>query len=186
MRTFVGIPLPGSFREWMQGFGAAVKCFDSPVRVVPPKTCHVTLCFLGDIQPVHVDVLADRLKTTVARHRALNIDLDCLGVFRHGEDPSVLWAGCSRENRALSELAAAVGEACSDIMKRNRERFLLHVTLARFVGSGGVVDTRTMSRAFPGPYSFLATHVVLFESILGLGTPEYRSLLSIPLPSVAE
>ena len=186
MRTFVGIPLPSSFHPWMQTLEAAAKRVDLPVRTVPAETCHITLCFLGDIQARHVDALTGPLTSAVAGSHVLNVRLDTLGVFKHGDRQSVLWAGSSQESREASDLAAAVDEACSRIVRRTREPFLLHVTVARFHRLAPTVDAHAISQSFPGPYAFLATQVVLFESRLGLGAPVYCPLLSLPLPAVAE
>jgi 2'-5' RNA ligase len=98
-------------------------------RAVPASSLHVTLVFLGEVDPSRVGELVRAAE--LARGRPFDLSLDRVGGFARAR---VAWAGARQPPEALLEFQA-------DLERRVREAgfspddrpFALHLTLARRV-----------------------------------------------------
>ncbi len=139
MRLFVAIDLPEDVKECLSDLQSALP----NARWVDPDGMHLTLRFIGDLDPRQAEDVDDVLSGVSGRPFALR--LKGLGTF--GRPLRSLWVG-AEPNAALSALAekvdAALGRLRLDMDKR---KFTPHVTLARF-------------REPPGPAleSYMQTH----------------------------
>lgn len=98
-------------------------------RVVAPENLHLTLAFLGDRPNPVLEDLHSALEEIAAPGFA--VELAGLGIFG-GARPRSLHAAV-RPNPALKHLRAKVQQAARDTgIDLPRERFVPHVTLARF------------------------------------------------------
>lgn len=145
---------------------------------VPAERWHLTLAFLGDVDPDRVDPLAQRLARTAARHPALTLSFAGAGTFpRRHAHARVVWTGVFGDRRELGLLAAGVVAAAS------RERIAVddrpyrpHLTLARVrtpVDVGPLVDALA---EYTGP-QWRAARLELVESFLG-PHPRYETRAS--------
>ena len=125
---------------------------------------HLTLHFLGEVEPPRIEVLkrlADSLRLV-----AFELVLDRIGYWPR---PQVLWAGPSAIPVALVDLHARLGERLreADFGTESRE-YRPHVTLARKVRQPLQVGPLV-------PLSWPVTELALLESRPG-SAPNYRPL----------
>jgi 2'-5' RNA ligase len=92
-----------------------------------PKTFHITLKFLGEVDDGALDEIKERL--SYVRFRPFTAGFDCVGHFPGGRDIRVIWCGMS-DSREITELADKVDQALGDMFEHDK-RFHPHVTLAR-------------------------------------------------------
>ncbi|MGE5764145.1 MAG: RNA 2',3'-cyclic phosphodiesterase [Mycobacterium leprae] len=148
---------------------------------VPAERWHLTLAFLGDVDPDRVDPLAQRLARTAARHPALTLSFAGAGTFpRRHAHARVVWTGVFGDRRELGLLAAGVVAAAS------RERIAVddrpyrpHLTLARVRRPADVSPLVAELSSYAGPV-WTATDLQLVRSHLG-PKPRHETLAHWPL-----
>jgi 2'-5' RNA ligase len=135
------------------------------LRWVRPDAWHLTLTFLGAVEPRRVPDLEVRLGRAAGRGAPLSLRLAGAGRFgRH-----VLWAGVDGDRDGVRRLAVATGAAArrAGIDADNRP-YRPHLTLARADGSS---DLRALAAALADLASppWTADELHLVQSHLGEG-----------------
>ncbi|MEU6174449.1 RNA 2',3'-cyclic phosphodiesterase [Streptantibioticus parmotrematis] len=140
MRLFVALVPPP---EVLRGLDAAVRRLadtladtGDALRWTADADRHLTLAFLGEVDPGTLPALGERLDRAAHRHPPMTLRL--AGAGRFGD--RVLWAGVAGDTDALRHLAGSVSAAarrCGIAVEEGRA-FRAHVTLARGRGRGGV------------------------------------------------
>lgn len=173
MRAFVALPLPEDVLEPVERLQSDL----SVGRLVPPENLHVTLAFLGDLEPG----VAEEVHEALCEIEAEPVDLTLRGVDVFGDDaPYLVHVGVD-PSAALKALRAKVYSAAREVgVELSRKRFRPHVTLARF-------PKRMPQHELDRLGSFLEAH-----GAFGLGPVEvttfgfYRSRLSNEGPQYEE
>ena len=125
MRSFVAIPVPEPMAGRLEDLTASLDIGTA----VPAENMHLTLAFLGDQTQATLGDLDDLLAEPDAA--PFSLTLDGLGTFGDAR-PRVLFAAVSPEP-ALSQLRRRVRRAAADAgIELSHERFVPHITLARF------------------------------------------------------
>lgn len=187
MRAFVAVELPGAIRRRLASTGPAFA--GDAWRRVRPENLHVTLRFLGEIDPA--SPLADGA-TWAAGFRDLesfSCEVNGLGCFPTRRRPRVAWAGL-RDGpspggvAAFEALAAAADRVASAHGLSSETRpFRAHVTIARARPGGRA----RFPEVAPQSYGvFRVEAVSLFRSRLLPGGARYERLARVPFgdPSV--
>ena len=132
MRLFAGIDIPEEVRQKIADFVDHLRPNAPDARWVKPETFHVTLKFIGELQPERLD----QLKAALAAVKRPAIDIAFRGTgFFTPRSPKAFWIG-GHANNALLSLAAEVDSACAQLGIRSEDRaFSPHLTVAR-TGSG--------------------------------------------------
>lgn len=135
------------------------------LRWVRPDAWHLTLTFLGAVEPRRIVDLEVRLGRAAGRAAPLSLRLAGAGRFgRH-----VLWAGVEGERDGVRRLAAATGAAARRVGLAVDDRpYRPHLTLARADGSS---DLRALAAALAdlASPSWTADELHLVQSHLGDG-----------------
>jgi 2'-5' RNA ligase len=148
---------------------AELRTTTSALAWVAPDRWHVTVCFLGPVDPT--EALAERLSRAGRRHRPVPLRIAGAGHF--GE--RVLWAGVEGDLRPLAAgVSRAAAKAGFAIEERDSHA---HLTLARTRRSR--VDLRPLVRELAGVpgAAWTAEEFVLMRA----ATPHYLRLASWPL-----
>jgi 2'-5' RNA ligase len=141
---------------------------------------HVTLAFLGSIQPSVVRDLTARLADAVDRHALMQRPTGGVGGFPSAARSRVARHGVADPDGALADLAGDVRRATGV----EAAAFRGHVTLAR--ARRGPVDLRAWVQDADAPAGVLAVdRVQLMRSRLGRGPARYEVLESFTLGAAA-
>ncbi len=193
MRTFIAIEPPARVRESLAALtGGLREAGAQGIRWVRPEGVHLTLRFLGDVNPNLVDGIAGGMSEAAQEAGPIRLSLGPLGVFPTAGNPRVIWVGVEGDLDGLRRLQESVEDRMAALgFARDRRRFAPHLTLGR-VKSGplyaksldvmkaaGTMAAVTGAGA-PGD-SWEARRVSLIHSVL---TPEgavYRELAAAPL-----
>ena len=97
MRTFIAVDLTGPIKESLKELLAELKRDSDGVRWVRDAGMHLTLRFLGEIDPDMVTGLDEILKTAAHEVRPFKIALSGLGAFPGLARPRVIWVGVDGE-----------------------------------------------------------------------------------------
>lgn len=187
MRAFVGIPLPGSFSDWLRTRRSVFTSILPKLILVPVRSCHITLRFLGEVPNESIADAIERLTQSLSVMPGTTVVLDRFGIFLRDQHPSVLWTGPSVIPQPLMGLAAKTDLCMSGVGSNCRtERFVPHVTLGRFAPGTRGEDVAAIETETAEPYAVSVTDVVLYESIMGQGHPVYVARASVRLAPFAE
>lgn len=175
MRVFFGLDLDRAAAMTVADWRQRQLACDG--RQVPPANFHITLAFVGQIQPPALERLCLSVNQWFDHSPVCGseLTLDCVGYW---PKPGIFWLGCSAWPRALTELADKLrGIAVNAGGKRDRNPFQPHVTLFRRCHTAPPAPPTTPLIALP--YS----HFSLFESRQGRQGVSYHSIEDWHLPS---
>lgn len=181
MRCFVSVDLPSSIAD-------AVAILQRPleslagVRLTDPTQAHITLYFLGDVDPDRTDAITQALRSAVASADIAPFDCTVggLGVFPSVEYISVIWAGvrCGDGEKPLSTLAAAVEAELTALGFDPADHgFTPHITLARMDDARSKQRVQQLvTETDPTAGTFRVDSIRLTESTLTDDGPVYETV----------
>lgn len=182
MRTFIAVPIPGETRDQLKALEARLKSASGgAVRWVEPGIIHLTLKFLGEVNPHHLDRISAELERIAALAQPAMATVSGTGVFPAWNKPRVFWAGLSTPPELLTlfkqvdEVTAALG-----FPSENRP-FNAHLTLGRIHDSmtpfqlAALKEKMTLEKenAFG---TIPLDQIVFFQSILQPAGPVYKPI----------
>jgi len=133
MRTFIAIELTVGVKAELFRLQAALKLVTTcPVRWVAPENTHLTLCFLGELSSVQVELVKEVVVQIGARFAPLQLETSLLGAFPSIVQPQTVWVGLAGEQGVLSELHQCLEANMGVVGYRPEGRhFRPHLTIAR-------------------------------------------------------
>jgi 2'-5' RNA ligase len=181
VRLFVGLQIPPAVRKNLAELLAALRALSPQSRWVRAENLHVTLKFIGEMQPEKFGAIRAAL-SAVHSDQAVALDFRGLGFFPNERRPRVFWAGIEASAN-LGQLASGIERALEKlgIPPENRP-FSPHLTVARFEPPGLPEKLRKAiqeitKREFG---SVAAGEFHLIESKLKPGGAEYTTLETFP------
>ena len=123
MRLFIAIDFDG-LKDYFIGLQ---KLLPKNARLSLTKTFHLTLKFLGEVQPDDAEKIAGTLKNIKFKH--FSVHLDSIGIFPAENYIRVVWVGLKPESGIL-ELQKNIDESLKQFFKKERD-FKAHITIAR-------------------------------------------------------
>jgi 2'-5' RNA ligase len=190
LRLFFALELGAAARA--QAAGIAAVLADQPggrdVRWVREESLHVTLRFLGPVDPARVDELAREASAAMRGVAPFSARLAGVELFPSRRRPRVI-ALALEPVAPLAALAAAVERgAVAAGFEREARPFRPHLTLGRALDPRRARDRRRFQLADDVTGSVTAAgeawdvvETVLFQSDLGPGGSRYTPLARIPL-----
>ncbi|VBB06670.1 rna 2' 3'-cyclic phosphodiesterase [Lucifera butyrica] len=157
LRLFIAIELPEEIIAELDRLRTGLAGEINKARFVDRSNLHITLQFLGEMEPAMVGKLTDQLRCAALQQRPFVLRLGKPGVFG-GKNPfRVLWIGLEGDTQALgtlrSNISAALTGAGFPVPGNNYQP---HITLAReiyFINSRPVrrdeIDCSPAGKAFP-------------------------------------
>ena len=175
-RLFTGLEIPESV-----GLALALKRGGlSGARWIDPENYHITLRFIGDVDNVTADEVADSLDRLTST-QPFDIRLDHLAAFG-GNNPRALYAGVEL-NEPLARLQAAHERVLQMAgLAPEGRKYVPHVSLARLRGSSAPEVARFLAMAGRfEPLHVPISRFVLFSSRESVGGGPYVVEQSYPL-----
>jgi 2'-5' RNA ligase len=181
MRTFIALALDPMVRDrlvrvreqgWIRG---------RSVRWVKEQSMHLTLKFLGEIEPATVPDVTCAIQKASEGIKPFELEIRGLGFFPNPKRPRVFWAGVAGQLEALEGLHGGLEQALSSLgFEKENRPFSAHLTLARFRGR----DFEAAGALGGHEESFgtqTVEEIVLFKSELRPQGPRYTPLSVTPL-----
>lgn len=177
VRLFVAISLPEELQKELAEMQQRFKPYARTAKWVRMDGVHLTIKFLGYVDPDRIPAIRDSLQIIAGNHAAFSIRVSGCGFFPNTRRPNVMWTGV--ESEKLAQLQKDVEDAMAVLGFEKEDRaFSPHLTLARFRDSHGltplILETEKWKDADLG--AFAAQEFVLYESILHREGAEYRKL----------
>jgi len=155
------------------------------LRPIDPDDAHITLKFLGEVDPDRVDAVTDALTTarTDAGVGPFEMAVGDFGVFPSLDYISVVWAGVREGGPELTRLHEAVERETTALgFDPADHEFTPHVTLARMDDARGKAAVQRVVRETDLTVGRMdVTEMRLTESTLTDDGPAYRTVSRVPL-----
>ena len=123
MRLFIAI----DFDELKDYFNELQSLLPKNAKLSFTKAFHLTLKFLGEVQPNDAEIVINILKNV--KFKPFSVRLDSIGIFPTENYIRVVWVGLKPEDKIL-ELQKNIDESLKSLFKKEKD-FKAHITLAR-------------------------------------------------------
>jgi 2'-5' RNA ligase len=183
MRTFIAIPLPAEARALLGELQSKLRPFGAEVKWTSTSAIHLTLKFLGEIDPAVLPRLAKLLREATVSELPFQLRLHGVGGFPSLRNPRVIWCGLEGDLQELASLQKKVEAACLDAGCAPEERpFQPHLTLGRVRGKRNLqplLDYIKIGSA--EEHAFVARELNIYQSVLRPQGAVYTVLEKIEL-----
>lgn len=187
-RLFVGVDVGEAVRrEAARVIGllsVKLEAAQKPPKVVwvKPAAMHVTIRFIGEVDPDGVERLKDLLAPPI-KMAPFDIAWRGIGTFPSNRHPRALWLGVLSGAVPLATLEAEVSRRVAGAAVPLDDRALLpHLTLGRVKMAGAGVDWPKLLQAAEVRHATShVDRVILYRSELSQRGPHYTEVVSAPL-----
>jgi 2'-5' RNA ligase len=176
LKLFTGIGLTPSVRAACNGVTERLRGAGLDARFESPEKLHITLAFLGWVDPEAVEPVRDALAHVAQNAKLFDLTLDKIGAFPHERKPRVVWIGASEQGPAFRELSRSVRAAYEDLGFTFDKDAVAHVTIARVKGGDAHLPMLDLK-----PMKLAVRELTLFESIPADRTTRYEVRARYPL-----
>ena len=182
-RTFIAVELPENIRSDIRKLQHVFRSYRFDIRWVKTQNMHLTLKFLGDVDPAHVEPIWNVLTEIVGQHPVFELLPRGMGVFPNIRQPRILWAGIAGQMDALRNLHRSVEIALDPLgFTAEKRLFKGHLTIGRIkkrIDPKRLADALRTHQNFESD-PFAVERLVLFKSELLPGGPNYTKLYEMP------
>jgi RNA 2',3'-cyclic 3'-phosphodiesterase len=188
MRLFVGLSVPAAERARLHAAASPLRDAPLPMRWMQPDSLHLTLKFLGEVRPEHVDEVGEALVEVAAKQAPFTVPLGGFGAIPSLRRPRVVWARAEpvSELRFLKhDLEWGFAELG---FEREDRAFQPHITLGRARSHARAGDFRVFEELLSElRYEGLleVDAACLFRSTLSPEGARYECVLEAPLARTA-
>jgi RNA 2',3'-cyclic 3'-phosphodiesterase len=175
-KLFVGIDLDERTRARCAELASRLNGHGVTARFEPPQKLHITVAFLGWIDPQMMESIVQAFRTTASQTPAFTITLDKIGAFPHERNPHVVWIGTRRAPPAFRQLAADIRSAYQEIGFSFEKEPVAHITIARIKQQRVHLPVLSFR-----PLRMQVKHLTLFDSIPDGRTTRYEVRDRAPL-----
>ncbi len=179
IHTFIALELPPPVISLLHKVQQDLKRLKIRARWVRPENIHLTLKFLGDINPDHLDKIGDAMAGAAIEFPPVTLTVRGIGVFPGIKRPRVIWVGLGGDIRSLLALQSLLEQELAGAQfPKDKRSFKAHLTLGRIKQSVNPAVIRQMIGEFASLTSdeFTCDQVFLFKSDLKPSGAVYSKL----------
>lgn len=182
MRTFIGLKLPQEIQEQLNTTSSTLQGIKQHnVNWVRAENYHITFQFLGEVSSAHIADISEIMERSCGMLKSQLFRSPQLELVPSAK-PRVLWV---RYENNSTELKKAHGLFCREFCelgyKLDRKPLRYHVTLSRIKGSVRESFAQAVLAQQLKHQELEVQEIVLYESKLRPGGPEYTPLYRMPL-----
>lgn len=129
---------------------------------------HITLKFLGDVEPEKLSVLLEAIEKKAGILSKFTVSIERTGVFPNERKARILWLGLIDESGGLRKIYELLENECEKIgFKKEKRAFLPHLTIARLrtPHESTQLAKKHLAKEFE-PAGFEVCEIVIYESRL--------------------
>ena len=185
VRSFIALPSTEILRSALSDAVRRLSEAGADVRWECEEKFHITLKFLGNVEPPLLEELGTVLSAEVLMVGAFDLLYEGIGAFPSTDRPRIIWAGV-HEHEALRSLQETVEQLCLRLgLGAPEDRpFHPHITIGRVKSDRNLGRlTATLKSITLEPVSARCSHILLMRSELHPTGSRYTALESIPLTS---
>ena len=179
IRTFIALELPATAVSLLQEVQQELKQLKIRARWVRPENIHLTLKFLGDINPDDVGKISDAMAAAAADISPVTLSIGGIGVFPGIKRPRVIWIGLGGKVQDLLALQGRLETELDTLgFPMENRAFKAHLTLGRIKQAAHPEVIRQLMGQYAGLDSdeFTCDQIILFKSDLKPSGAEYSKV----------
>ena len=185
IRVFLAVELSPNIQENLFALQQQLKKTLPPINWVRPESIHLTLKFLGFVEPALVSQLLSALQPIGKQYAPFSVDVQGLGVFPQVKYPRIIWIGLAGNTQALHDLVFEIDAELEALGFPPEEKsYHPHLTLARIKRENAKVGSvLRQTRALESDQQLGTLNVngfTLFQSDLDSSGAKYTSLWTVP------
>ena len=185
IRVFLAVELSSNIQENLFALQQQLKKTLPPINWVRPESTHLTLKFLGFVEPALVSQLLSVLQPIGNQYAPFSVDVQGLGVFPQVKYPRIIWIGLAGNTQALHDLVFEIDAELEALGFPPEEKsYHPHLTLARIKRENAKVGSvLRQTRALESDQQLGTLNVngfTLFQSDLDSSGAKYTSLWTVP------
>lgn len=178
---FIAVPidekLKGKLWDWNKDEKPPFKQF------VDEADYHITLAFLGGVEPSLLEDLQNSLANISIKHELFSLIFDDIGFFGQENNPRIFWAGVKKEEK-LFKLQKAIFETCTRLgFHLDVRSYNPHLTMARKYSGDSPYFQAELKSSFQKTMknqSWNVSRFVIYQTHLKQ-TPKYEEIASFSL-----
>ena len=181
IRVFLAVELSSDVREKLFSLQQELKKTLPPINWVRPESIHLTLRFLGYVEPSLVSQLLSALEPIGREQDGFSIEVQGLGVFPQVKHPRIFWVGLTGNMQALQDLVFEIDVVLEAMGFPPEEKtYHPHLTFARIKRENAKVGSALIQTRALESDQHLGTVIVdrftLFQSDLDSSGAAYTPL----------
>lgn len=169
MRLFAGIELDDVTRAYCVDVVERLQKAYFQARYEVAEKMHITLAFLGVVDPAQLTHVEQALAHAAERTASLDLVLDKIGGFPNERRPRIIYVGSRNAGAQYRRLTDRLRDAYRDLGFGFDDDAVAHVTIARVKGG----SDRPLPMLDLEPVTLRVREIVLFESLQHEGTTRY-------------
>ena len=132
IRCFIAIEIPEPIQNQLVRIQGTLRKQISKASWVKPGNIHLTLKFLGDVDPGDLEPIRNAVEGVTNRQHSFSLHIGGVGAFPNLARPRVIWAGVNFGAERVSTLAQDINLALSNRgFSLDTKKFNPHLTIAR-------------------------------------------------------
>jgi 2'-5' RNA ligase len=132
IRSFIAVAVPPESAESIRAAQDKLKVAGPQIKWVNPDSFHITLKFLGGVEPERLKATWQSVSEALAGARPFTMRFRGVGAFPSASRARVVWVGISEGADELTEIAKRVEQVCSEHgFEMENRPFTAHLTLGR-------------------------------------------------------
>lgn len=186
-RSFFAVELSVEIAAGVQRIQGDLKERVTGVRWVRPEGIHLTLKFLGEVEPDRIEAIARKAETAIQGVGPFTVRIKGGGGFPTAKNPRVIWIGVEDHSGMLKELQARVETEMAELgFTREKRGYTPHLTVGRLrSGKGSKSVGQALDALSASDLGRMEVReVILFRSHLKPTGAEYTKLGSFQLEAV--
>lgn len=184
MRTFIAIELTKEIKDALGELESQLKSSGADVKWVKPENIHITLKFLGEIEPGKAEEIKPVLVDVAASNISFKMRLSILGAFPKIDYPRVIWVGIDEGKDALVKIAKDLEDRLAKMGFSDEQRaFAAHITIGRLRSSTNRHRLVELMQKYLDPLNMECPvdKLTLYKSTLSLSGPIYEAISEVHL-----
>ncbi len=180
---FWAVRIPNDVKQTIHDELTQIKPMFQFKRWVDLNDYHITLAFLGAVNPQQLSFVIELVGDAIKKEKAFMLEVTGLNVFGPQKSPRIFWGAVNEVNQ-LYQLQEIVHKTCLAAgFSLETRPYHPHITLARKWGKNEdfkMVDLVTHNPFIEKALSFEVSEIVLYKSNLE-NTPKYESIAAFSL-----
>lgn len=178
MRTFIALELSEDVKKMLQTYSEKLHASKVSMRWVEPQNMHLTLNFLGEIDPP----ATERISTALAQLRrhctGFSATISGFGFFPPHGRPRVLFAAVTPTPHLIT-LVDNLNRELQPLGFSANGRFKAHITLGRFVSGKNLDQLKKLLAETELDLPLPVDNLTLYQSTLSQSGPTYRVICQV-------
>jgi len=177
MRTFIAVELSKEIQDALEELESQLRKSGADVKWVKPQNIHLTLKFLGEIDPKNTEEIKQVLLDIAKGLTPFKMRLTNLGAFPKINYPRVIWVDIEEGKDTLVKIAADLEEGLAKIgIPREDKPFKAHTTIGRLRSPQNRNQLVDQMQKFTSPLNKECTvdRLTLYKSTLTGSGPIYE------------